>query len=319
MVNPSSRVPASPFTVHSLRSVRSCPASARCWLAVLFASLLFAPSLHADESSRVALWSFGAEDGTPLDLHGGVQRDQAGPRPPEFPDFSDDNTAYRFNGRGHVLVADPGNNSPFDFDNGDAITLESWVNIQGSRNGQLMYVVGKGRSDSPEFSRDNQNWALRIAAGQGEARISFLFATSSGGSDRHWHRWTSNSAFGMETGWHHIAVSYRFGEPNSIRGWIDGQPSDGSWDMGGPTSDPPIVDNDSVWIGSSRGGSPSNGFDGLIDEVAIHRELLNDEVILRSLQPAGRRREMGSPEGSDARSWIDSSRTRLGDVLRRLA
>jgi hypothetical protein len=257
------------------------------WLASVFVLACFASPIFASEPSRVAHWGFGSEDALPLQLNGDVQRDQAGPRPPEFPDFADDNTAYRFGGSGFVVVEDPGDDSPFDFDNGQAITLESWVNVEQARPGQLMYVVGKGRSDSPSFSRDNQNWALRIAASEGAAKISFLFATSSQSGDAHWHRWTSSSAFGLATGWHHIAVAYRFGEPESIRGWIDGRRTDGVWDMGGETSDPPVVDNDSVWIGTSRGGSSSNSFHGLLDEVAIHRVMLDDETIASRFNRTG--------------------------------
>ena len=35
----------------------------------------------------VARWDFGVEEATPLIAHGGVHRDQPGPRPPTFPDF----------------------------------------------------------------------------------------------------------------------------------------------------------------------------------------------------------------------------------------
>src|SRR5205085_10564589 len=128
--------------------------------------------------------------------------------------------------------------------------------------GENLYVIGKGRTGAAGFAADNQNWALRVREQRRKACVSFLFATSPASgvalSDAHWHRWTTISGFAPGPGWHHIAVAYRFGDPASIRGWIDGWPEAGVWDMGGATAEAPVVDDDALWIGSSRGGSPSN-------------------------------------------------------------
>ena len=121
----------------------------------------------------------------------------------------------------------------FDFTTNDEITIEAWVNLDEARDGQQMYVVGKGRTGSPRFARDNQNWAMRTVSHRGTVKISFLFATAPTGAESHWHRWTSELGFKRDSGWHHIAVAYRFGTPESIRGWIDGRPAKGKWDMGG--------------------------------------------------------------------------------------
>src|SRR5207249_2316878 len=149
----------------------------------------------------------------------------------------------------HFSIADPGRNSPFDFSNGDAITLEAWVNMADIRKGENLYVVSKGRTGDGAFARDNQNWALRVREEEGKAHVSFLFATppdANAAKDAHWHRWTSEAGFAPGSGWHHIAVSYAFGEPDSIRGWIDGHLSDGAWDMGGATHAAPVVDDDAI-------------------------------------------------------------------------
>jgi Protein of unknown function (DUF1553)/Protein of unknown function (DUF1549)/Planctomycete cytochrome C/Concanavalin A-like lectin/glucanases superfamily len=243
--------------------------------------------LNADDSTRVAVWNFGTEESTPLTLHGGVQRDQAGPRPPEFPDFAGNNTSVKFEGVGYVSVPDPGTASKFDFTNGDAVTLEAWVRLNNAREGRLMYVIGKGRTGSPQFARDNQNWALRLVSDGNGVHLSFLFATPRGASSSHWHRWTSEHGFAASTGWHHVSVGYRFGEPDSIRGWIDGIPSDGKWDMGGATTEAPVVDDDEVWIGSASGGRPGNSFDGWLDAVAVHRVVLEDNVVAAHFNRVG--------------------------------
>ena len=126
----------------------------------------------------------GAEEATPLVAHGGVQRDVPGPRPPEFPDFDTGNTAVKLDG--------------------DAITIEAWVKVDGLRAGENAYIVGKGRTGTPEFTDDNQNWALRVREAKGQACVSFLFATrrtDTAKADAHWHRWTTSAGFAPGSGW----------------------------------------------------------------------------------------------------------------------
>ena len=89
---------------------------------------------------------------------GAVKTGAEGPRPPVFLAFSDDNKAIEFKGDGaSIRFSDPGDNSPLDFQNGDAITLEAWVNVTKLGNGQQMYVVGKGRTKNKDFAAENQN------------------------------------------------------------------------------------------------------------------------------------------------------------------
>ena len=193
----------------------------------------------------------------------------------------------------YFSVADPGSDSDFDFTNGDAITFEAWVKVDDIRNGQPMYVIGKGRTNSPKFARDNQNWSFRVVGAKSMASLGFLFAGKAGPGVAHWHRWTSKAGFDTKTGWHHVAIAYRFGDPEAIRGWIDGQPTDGVWDLGGPTTEAPIVDDDAVWIGSSLGGNPGNSFNGLIDSVAIYRTLLDDKIMAARFNRVGGPRVVG--------------------------
>lgn len=247
-----------------------------------------APSVVAPSAS----WEFDSEEATPLLAHGGVHRDVPGPRPPEFPDFEPTNTAVKFDGSGaHFSFADAGTKSPFDFASGDAITIEAWVRVDDLRNGENLYIIGKGRTGAAGFARDNQNWALRLRGAGGKACVSFLFATTPAAgvakSDAHWHRWTTTQGFAPKTGWHHVAAAYRFGEPESVRGWIDGEPLGGQWDMGGASREAPVVDDDAVWIGSSQGGAPGNSFRGLLDSIAVHRSILDDKTLAARFKRVG--------------------------------
>ena len=106
----------------------------------------------AIETSTVQ-WSFVSEAGMSMELRGEVIRDQAGPRPPTFPQFAAENTALRFDGAGFLTMNDPGAESVFDFTLGDTITLEAWVRIEKAPNGQQMYVISKGRTGGGQTRR----------------------------------------------------------------------------------------------------------------------------------------------------------------------
>ncbi|MEZ5940071.1 MAG: DUF1553 domain-containing protein [Planctomycetaceae bacterium] len=225
---------------------------------------------QADNAPALSL-DFDNEETTAVQAHGNLQRDQAGPRAPEFPDMAESNNAIKLDSGAYLSLEDAGPESPFDFTNGDAITIEAWVNPGDINDASPRYIIGKGRTGSPKFSRDNQNWALRLVRQDANFHLSFLFAAKLAAGDRHWHRWTSKAGFPISTGWHHIAVTYKFGDPKSVRGYVDGVKTDGVWDMGGATTEAPVVDDDEVRIG--------NSYTGMLDAVAVHRAALDDKIL----------------------------------------
>jgi hypothetical protein len=213
---------------------------------------------------------------------GHVGASEPGPRSDRFPLFDETNLAVKFSGDGGTIrIADPGDDSPFDFTIGDSITLEAWVAPAKLGSGQQMYVVGKGRTKNAGFASENQNYALRLSGEKGGACVSFLFrnAQNRPGKQEDFHRWTTTKGFAPDGSWHHIAATYTFGKSDSIKGYIDGKSIAGKWDYGGATNDGPVVDNDEIWIGSALGGNAGNSFNGLIDEVAIYRSALPAERI----------------------------------------
>ena len=224
----------------------------------------------------------------PADVHGAPGLQSAGPRPPEFPGFSAENRSLQLDGRSWLQFADDGSGR-LNFAKGEAISLEAWVRTSSLRDGQQVYVIGKGRTGRSGTKKENQSWALRLRGMGGTARISFLFrsadvpaALNSAGEETaavagELHRWNSNLGFLADGEWHHIAVSFRFGSSDAPVAWIDGEPTDGAWDMGGKTSSRvPYTDNDQVWIGSSMGGNPDSSFQGELDDVAVWRRMLTD-------------------------------------------
>lgn len=206
-----------------------------------------------------------------------------GPFGDEYPDFAPKNTAVRIpKGPNFLRITDPGSDSPIDFDNGDAITLEAWVQPDGNPGTAYSYILGKGRTLNAGFGDRNQNYSLRLDNAGGTGKISFFFVdaeTNPGkeGRGADGHRWTSKESIALDRRWHHVAVTYKFGEPKSIRGYIDGVETPGTWDLAGPTTKRPFVDDDELWIGSSMSGRAT--FPGALDEVAMYRSILSPEAI----------------------------------------
>jgi hypothetical protein len=218
----------------------------------------------------------------PAKIEGAVEG-VPGPLGESFSEFSNDNRAIRLTGKGAaVRIADPGPDSPLDFRLGDSITLEAWVRCDKINDGQQSYIFGKGRTQNPGVASNNQNWALRLRGQGGLACVSFLFRDERNrpeAGDEDWHRWTTSAGFKPGTEWHHVAITYTFGKPDSIRGFLNGALVKGEWDMGGPTALGPVVDDDEVWIGTSMGRSPGATLNGAIDEPTIYRKSLTLERI----------------------------------------
>lgn len=223
----------------------------------------------------------------PQRVMGKVLFNVAGPAPPQFPLFGQNNKAIKFTSPAYLAYADPGADSVFDFSQGDSLTIEAWVRPDAIPAGRQVYLIGKGRTGNPGFPKDNQNWALRLVGQDGRCHLSFLFRDRDNrpGKQEDWHRWTSQA--GLSAGaWHHVAVVYTFGRPDSIRGYIDGRPTGGRWDYGGASDEPPVVDDDEVWIGGASGGNASNAFAGSLDEIALYRRILPAERIAARYQAA---------------------------------
>lgn len=208
-----------------------------------------------------------------------------GPRAPRYPDFDAKNLAAYFSNGGNYLVVkdrEKGGDTDIRFGLGDSLTIEAWVKVKSISSGQQAYLIGKGRhgNKGQGLGEMNQNYAVRLKGASSGAQLGFLFTSEdpANGNKRNWHRWWSTSMV-PTTGWHHIAVVYTFGQKDSLRAYIDGKPTKGTWDMGGATSLPPVTDADDLVIGTGYRRTAGESFSGWMDNLIIRRQAVADEVL----------------------------------------
>lgn len=204
---------------------------------------------------------------------------EAGPRSPQYPEHTKENTAKKFGGKDDAIVLP--SSEDLKFQSGDSITMEAWVKIDSIGKGHMPYLIGKGRHQSGI----DQNYAMRLKNDESGVRLGFLFSTEGPTNDsaekgpNQWHRWWSDLSL-PDGEWHHVAIVYTFGKGDSLRAYIDGQRTGGTWDMGGKTDRDPVSDDSDVVIGTGYLRGASQTFQGWMDNVRIHREALPEEVLL---------------------------------------
>ncbi len=267
------------------------------------------PDMWWSFDGKQAIVAHLAKDTPVLDVRvdGRVATGKSGPVLSTSRLFRPDNRGVEFFGEGGAIkVKDPGKNSVLDFAKGDAVTIEAWVRPRAMKSGGYMYIVGKGRTNNPGVASGNQSYALRLQGKGKQAVLSFLFRNGedkiTSGSD--FHRWTSNEGFEVDDQWHHVAMTYRFGTSDSLRGYVDGQAVGGVWDLNGATSKGPLVDDDELWIGSSMGMLSGSTFNGFLDEVAIYRRVLSPERMLVRVPKARRPSPPPMPELAPPRNLV---------------
>jgi len=244
-------------------------------------------------------WSFDAELKTLTETGGaklvGELKRVPGPRPPDFPGFAADNQALQLPRLGtRIEFADSAaRKGAFDVGPGESITLEAWVWPSGD-GGEHQYIIGKGRTKA---GSSNQNYALRLS----KDAPNFLFR-GVGGT---WHRWTGSTPVNVRQ-WNHVAVVYTFGNADSLEGWLNGRRIEGAWDMDGKSDAAPVQDDDALWIGAAQGGG--NGFVGVVDEIALHRErldatALNVKGTFKAAEPMSRGAALAETVEAEQAAW----------------
>ena len=248
-----------------------------------FAAFLFLATSLAVATEPVLRWRFDGES-QPGAWQGKFGAPVEGPREPRYPGFPAENQGATFVGHeGWILVKDHqrGGFTNVRYGLGDTLAFETWVKAKSIGNGQMVYVIGKGRHGAlgENLGENNQNYAVRVQGTDSGAKLGFLFTSEDPETKkREWHRWWSTPEMPL-TGWHHLALDFTFGKSDSLHAYIDGKMVDGVWDLGGATDLPPVQDADDLVIGTGYGRSSGESFQGWMDNIALYREAFAPDVI----------------------------------------
>jgi len=162
----------------------------------------------------------------------------------------------------YVSVPD---NAALDFANASNISIEAWIYPYSVNTSKCM--LAKGR---PNVANTNScNYYLGVVNDEFE----FGYRNS---ADTAWHIYTTSTANMTANTPYHVIVTYTFGTGASIAIYLNGNttPLTGSWTTG-TGNDAPIQNNYALLIGLIHTDSPTQQFDGLMDEPRIYSRILS--------------------------------------------
>ncbi len=229
-----------------------------------------------------AVWHFDGED-----VLGRWPATTTGPRPPLHPLFNSDNAAAEFRSAADQLRV-PGDKAP-SFKHGEALTFDFWISPGGLKEKQPVFLLAKGDPDRAGQVDDNLNYGLTVERlSPGAMRIGLCFAAEpeKPGDIPTRHQWWSGSLALTGLSWHHIALTYTFGDPTSVMIYINGrmQLFSGKWEKS--TLRGPVQCDSDLRIGGGTGKQQAF-YAGRVDALTQHRGVLDGPTIekLYALQP----------------------------------
>ncbi len=169
----------------------------------------------------------------------------------------EENGALSFDGTDdHV---DCGNDGSLSFPSGEPITITCWAK----------------RSSSPEYSTiigrrsgSDQNYRM----GFDYSQFSFWYYDTGG----NWQSYTSDNNYSENT-WHHLALTYTFGNGGSMNMFVNGNQVTGSWSGGTGDTDPVTGAYDTCM--GRPGDLTGFYFPGAVDELRVYRRELSQNEI----------------------------------------
>jgi hypothetical protein len=210
------------------------------------------------------------------------------------------NEAITFDGVNDYIDAPHASN--LHFTSGDSISISVWA--KPTSLAQYGTILTKGRSSGI----DDANFAIRNISGN-SALLNFYFRAA----NNSWSVWTSTRKVFTLNQWHHIVVTFTFGDASSFRAYVNGIESPGNW--AGSGSAVPIVSTNPLRIGANDypGASLADErFTGSIDDIAIWRAKLtaSEALTIFSHQQTKYRSEYDSRvfDGFDTNQPWDSIR-----------
>ncbi|MBS0210217.1 MAG: DUF1553 domain-containing protein [Planctomycetes bacterium] len=164
------------------------------------------------------------------------------------------------------------------FRHGDSMTFDFWLAPGPMPEKKPVFLLAKGSPERAGRNDDNLNYGLTIERlGPDSMRVGLCFAAESekpsAAPTR--HQWWSGTISLAGLTWHHIAVTYTFGDPTSVMLYVNGrmQLFSGKWEN--KTLRGPVEREGDLCIG----GGDKHCFLGRLDSLILHRRVLKSDEI----------------------------------------
>lgn len=160
---------------------------------------------------------------------------------------------------------------------GSSLTFSVWYQVRsydsGAGGGNALAHLARSVGDY------NLNIRFNNPDGLG-ARLQFLFLNESRSSAGVWQ---SDAIYADPdlTAWHKLDIAFTYGDASSFRAYRDGTPIAGSWGSTDGSAAPYVPPETVLTLGAYRqGGSYSQEFDGVMDDVRLYDRALSEEELL---------------------------------------
>ena len=165
----------------------------------------------------------------------------------------------------NVKAANP-TDDIWDYSNGDVIAMSVWIYFTSVSAGGLQSIMGRRAGvDCPYFLR-----------GHGD-EVEFYFNDGT-----IFHQYETSGVNLTADAWHHVSLSYEYGDGSSIEIYVDGTKATGSWTSGDGDASAPASDRDFVTGTQSTGTQPIN--DGSVEAPVLYKNPGIDAAALSELR-----------------------------------
>ncbi len=156
-----------------------------------------------------------------------------------------------------------------DFSSGETVTIEAWIDLKSIKGSGDVLLVGKGSAGALNYGLTARLENVVYPAFQ------YSVLGEEGNGELEQLKWRALYGLPLDSGWHHFAVTYEFGDPESLRLYLDGRRQPGSWTSTlEPCLDQSPAENDSPLRFMSPSGTTR--ITGSITEAKVSRKALQD-------------------------------------------
>lgn len=168
-----------------------------------------------------------------------------------------------------------GNESNFDFNLGDEITIAARIYPTSLTADNTEIIIAKGIDGGPPYLR---HFVFNLwGKSSTTADLSLYYRDANGGL----HSFNTSGTPISINNWYHVAFVHKFGTRADAKMYINGNLASASWLNGSMGNVSSIMTDHPVRIGSQVDSVPFEVFNGHLDDLQIYRRMLSEAEVQR--------------------------------------